>query len=63
MTPKPGQTYIHFKGGVYDIVSVTNDNVKYRSWNTGEVYKRSLEEFTDYVFREFKLMRRFERLE
>ena len=30
MTPKQGQTYRHFKGGVYDIVSVTNDNVKYR---------------------------------
>ena len=30
MTLKPGQAYKHFKGGVYDIVSVENDNVKYR---------------------------------
>jgi len=58
MTPKLGETYIHFKGGLYDIVSVINDIVKYRSWNTGEVYERSLEEFTDCVFRGFRLMRR-----
>ena len=63
MTPKPGETYIHFKGGVYDIISVENDIVKYRSWNNGEVYERSLEEFTDYVFRGFKLRKRFERFE
>ena len=62
MTPKLGETYIHFKGGLYDIVSVINDIVKYRSWNTGEVYERSLEEFTDYVFRDFRLRKRFERL-
>jgi len=63
MIPKPGQAYIHFKGGVYDIVSVKNDIVKYRSSSTGIVWNRSLEEFADYVFRGFKLMRRFERLE
>jgi len=62
MTPKAGQTYRHFKGGVYDIVSVENVIVKYRARSTGVVWNRSLEEFTDYVFRGFKLMRRFERL-
>ena len=62
MTPKAGQTYRHFKGCVYDIVAVENDNVKYRARSTGVVWNRSLEEFTDYVFRGFKLMRRFERL-
>ena len=62
MTPKAGQTYRHFKGGAYDIVAVENDNVKYRARSTGVVWNRSLEEFTDYVFRGFKLMRRFERL-
>ena len=62
MTPKQGQAYRHFKGGVYDVVAVTNDNVKYRSRSTDVVWNRSLEEFTDYVFRGFRLMRRFERL-
>ena len=62
MTPKLGETYIHFKGGLYDIILVENDIVKYRSWNTGVLWSRSLEEFTDNVFRGFKLMRRFERL-
>jgi len=63
MIPKPGQAYIHFKGGVYDIVSVKNDIVKYRSRITGVVWNRSLEEFTDYVFRGFRLRKRFERFE
>ena len=63
MIPKQGETYIHFKGGLYEIASVENDIVKYRSWSTGVLWSRSLEEFTDYVFRGFKLMRRFERLE
>ena len=62
MRPSIGETYLHFKGGIYEIVSVENDIVKYRSWNTGEVYRRSLEEFTDYVFRGFRLMKRFERI-
>lgn len=63
---KPGQRYIHFKGGEYEVVSlaIQEDTLKpiviYCSLTKEYIWARTLENFSEEVEHNGKKMKRFE---
>lgn len=50
-----GRHFVHYKGGIYIVVMISNDEVTgetlitYRSLETGDVWTRTHRAFTEYV--------------
>jgi hypothetical protein len=53
--PLPGETYQHYKGGIYEVVCLANNTdtdeslVIYKSLSFGSIYARPLKEWSDNV--------------
>lgn len=53
--PLPGEKYLHYKGGRYEVICIANhtDNneavVIYKSLSFGSIYARPLNEWFDFV--------------